>query len=345
MDPRITPTTIWSILDYFLRELASNKDKICEKSTINSPLYLKLIALVCKNEISDEVLELIKWKPYYPFILLSYYMLFHKRNLTIAGTIYHKLKEMYERYPFSFDTDEEYAFKVLDIVVKELEILSKMSQNKYKGKLYNKFYEIILKIKEIKYQTRNWSKLFKFIILSHLDPKNASQYIEEILNEKSYFDVIDEEIAEAYNLIETNRMSVTYEFLEKIARSVKENIDGKFKELNELDKEKKKIEKKLRLLERFTISVKNIKDLSNNISVVGSILSLIASYSISLFIGISEMLIIIIMLIIVFILGIPNIAFFIYYKPRLRKIDERINNWVEDYIFKDMYEAIWPNNK
>jgi hypothetical protein len=206
---------VWSILDCFLIDLAYSQD-ICrnKKHTSRPKLYKQLVALVCEGK--EDVLEIVFGKPYYPFILLSYYMLFHRRKLGVAEAIYRRLREAYENSPYTFDRSEECALKLLEKVIEDFTALSSQ-----RGRLRLK--ETAFKVENTKCFTAGWSEAFKAILVSRLNPEKSRELLENalrVIEAQRRLDV-DIEIVEAYNLIESRTDTAILVFLEETAKEVR----------------------------------------------------------------------------------------------------------------------------
>jgi hypothetical protein len=62
-----TSLTIWEAVDEFLKDMASGI--ACKKPRYpDSEYYMKLVNTACRG--TEDALELIRAKPYYPFIVL-----------------------------------------------------------------------------------------------------------------------------------------------------------------------------------------------------------------------------------------------------------------------------------
>jgi hypothetical protein len=197
---------VWGILDCFLIDLATQDICRNKKHTSRPKLYKQLVALVCEGK--EDVLEIGFGKPYYPFILLSYYMLFHRRKLGVAEAIYRRLREAYENRPYTFDRSEECAFKLLEKVIEDFTALSK------RGRLRLK--ETAFKVESTKC-TAGWSAAFKAILVSCLNPEKSRELLENalrVIEAQRRLDV-DIEIVEAYNLIGSRTDTAILVFLEE----------------------------------------------------------------------------------------------------------------------------------
>jgi hypothetical protein len=157
--------TFWEAVDEFLRDLA--KGDVCGKPRYpDNEYYRRLMSTVCEG--GEDALGIIRVKPYYPFILIAYYILFHRHNLDLAGKIHSKLREFHDKYPYTFTSDEECAFEMLGEVIHGLasgqsprEIARRLGED-YDGE-----------------RCPDWSVLFKLLLQSHLDPVNHEKYEAE----------------------------------------------------------------------------------------------------------------------------------------------------------------------
>jgi hypothetical protein len=346
----ISSATVWNILDHFLIDLANLGDDICKSPVLTKPLYMDLVKLVCEGK-KDALKLIAHGKPYYPFILTSYYTLFHRRNLAIAEAICNELVTVHEKYPYSFDNDEESALEMLKRIIEYFVSLGKQSVEECKGHLHHNLQIIASEIEKIVCPERGWSKLFKKMLLSHLIPEESMNYLENISKEISSFRgfVIEEEIAEAFNLIESNETPTIYIFLEKVSSNIKKNIIENFSKLSELIKRKEELKVKInkstlcknKFFQDFVKSLRNI---------LTTITILLAIPFIGIFvIGVNAINITNIISIFV---GLPidvviSAIFYNCYRLQrnLDKINEEIDNFVESCMLRDIYEIIWPSSK
>ena len=220
-------TTIWNILDRFLIDLATSQDKICsEAPSLSKPLYQDLVDLVCKG--NTRILDDIDFgKPYYPFILIAYYILFHRHNPETAIAVYKKLEEAYKKHPYTFDHDEECSLKALGEVIEE-----------YRGRLGTRLRENIYTIRKTKCYQEGWSSSFKELIISQLNPEEGRRILRETIDklDKSERIAIDEEVLEGYNLIVYDNPPPVIIFLRYISDSVYRALEDAFKELRNKEK-------------------------------------------------------------------------------------------------------------
>jgi hypothetical protein len=325
-------TTIWSILDGFLIDLATSQDKICsETPSLSKSLYQGLVDLVCKGD--TRVLDDIDFgKPYYPFILITYYILFHRRNLEAAVTVYKKLEEAYERHPYTFDPDEECSLKALGKVIEDFTTLKERPLKEYKGRLGTRLKETVLKIENIRCYQEGWSSAFKELIISRLNPEEGIHVLREtiakLINQKRM--VIDEEVLERYNLVVYDNPPPVIIFLRDISNAVYNILFNAFENLRDKENEKNNLERKVAGIQRF-ISLQKSDILHVLLAhlppiiiagVVYEITRNLVSWLLCLLITISYIL-------------------YLYYKWRLNKVKKEIKGFIEERILKEIYETIW----
>jgi hypothetical protein len=356
---RYSDTTIWNILDKFLIDLATIQDSVCSKSpSLSRPLYQGLVDLVCKGNTG--VLNSIDFgKPYYPFILITYYVLFHRHDLETAETVYEKLKEAYEKQPYTFTPDEECSLKVLGKVIEDFTVLRGQQLEKYKGRLNIELGNTESKIEKIKCHLGVWSNAFKMLIISHLNPEKAKENLMEIREmmesqSESLDTYIDDEIVEGYNLIIYRAPQPVLIFISKIAGSLYRRLLATFDTLKSKEIDKKFLEKelsdaeKIMTIQRFI--KKRVKDAPTILTIIlfdiiplaggGALGAMIYNY-INALLGLALILAIVIT-------GIIDIVLSTYYvlrKRKLLKINEEIEKFIEENILADIYKTIWPELK
>jgi hypothetical protein len=332
-------TTVWGILDSFLIDLASLQNKICSESPLSKPLYQKLADLVCKGD--TRVLNDIDFvKPYYPFILITYYILFHRHNLEVAEAVFKKLKKAYKEHPYTFDLDEKCSLKVLKEVIKNFTVLKKQPSKKYKGRLNTRLREIALNIENIECYPGGWGNAFKMLVISHLDPEKGMQILKEmptLLSIQSM--VIDEDVLEGYNLIVYEAPPSTLEFLRGVINAVYNTLFNAFENLRVKENEKNDLERKVDRIQRFTLLQKNVVSI---LRVLLTHLPLPAIVGVMMYYKIIGTLM---SWIVSLLTAIPYFLdlYYLYYKRRLDKVKKEIEGFIEERILKGIYETIWPN--
>jgi hypothetical protein len=206
-------TTIWNILDRFLIDLGASQDKICSEAPSSSKsLYQGLVELVCKG--NTRILDDIDFgKPYYPFILITYYILFHRHNLETVVAVYKKLEEDYKERPYAFDSDEDCSLKILEKVIEDFTIDARLR-------------ETVLRIKDIRCYQEGWGSAFKELVISRLDPEEGRRILRETMDklDKMERKTIDEEVLEGYNLIAYDKPPPAVRFLKHILRGSIQDI-------------------------------------------------------------------------------------------------------------------------
>jgi hypothetical protein len=339
-------TTIWNILDGFLIDLAASQDKICsEAPSLSKSLYQGLVDLVCKGD--TRVLDNIDFgKPYYPFILITYYILFHRHNLEAAVAVYRKLEEAYKKHPYTFDPDEECSLKALGKVIEDFTILKEQPLEEYKGKLGTRLRETILKIKDVRCYQEGWSSAFKELVISRLDPEEGIRILRETIDklDKSERIIIDEEVLEGYNLIVYGNPPPVVIFLKDISDSVYRAFEDAFKELRNKENELEALVRRINTIQKYRLLRKNMADIVNNIryillsiiplsSIVGGIVYILTTTVWSVLGAVALSIIL---------LESVLYAFARIYGKKAVKVKKEIETFVEERVLKEIYETIWP---
>ena len=192
------PNTIWSILDHFIVELGAKGDAICsEEPAIKKQLYIGLVNLVCRGDTS--VLGYFgAGGPYYHLILVAYYLLFHKKSST-GRHLLTKLRFAYNMHPFTFSDDERCMMGALIDVSNKRPVVFTESDSAL-------------------------CKAFKHLVMYHLT--NDARYIAEAEKEleeyeKMLNEPIEQEIRDAYNVIEHRYTSPLFLFLKHVVSRVR----------------------------------------------------------------------------------------------------------------------------
>jgi hypothetical protein len=349
--------TRWTILDYFIERLAEKGDEICNESEIKNKYYEKLQSLVCNG--NTEVLETIELGPYYHFILISYYALFHKKDFDLAYKIFQKIYRIYEEDKTLFDDDEERSLNYLRSIFEKLKTI-RNNCNMYKpGSGY--LITILKDIAEDLGQTKNtvkdaWSSLFKDLLTIHLNPDPANENeirtkisqikdtIQTLSDERS---LLTEEIIDGYNIFSGGLSMAPYYFIYYMAQKTEATLTTKFdkyKKYIQRYKSWKKCETRLKKIYDIITKVKDIigkndivKTIVASIIIISpSLLFIIHSvFPINLLSLLNEILITGLSLVILFIITTIVISKFI-----LRRIERQINSFIEIDILKDIYLSI-----
>jgi flagellin-specific chaperone FliS len=348
--------TLWEAVDEFLKDLT--KGDVCKNPSYpDDEYYRKLMSTVCEGR--DDVLELIRVKPYYLFILIAYYILFHKHNLDLAEKIYNKLREFYDKYPYTFTSDEECAFEMLKEVIREFETIRQSPKEEYKGRLSIRLREAARKL-DMDYgeeRCSGWSALFKLLLQLHLDPLNHEKYEAEFDKvEKSLQSLKDiyEEIEDAereddvnypdedinyYILLpleEIELSSPIYVFINNLFKNHRDNIRSKIPEKYELMVRRDVLEAHIHVLKILKDVGKYLPLLPSPSVIISSILSFIVSMIIPK-IPIYSRFVIFMVLFIGFIYSEIYLA--------IKYYNKRINEFVDEVLLKDVYDIIWPSSR
>jgi DNA repair exonuclease SbcCD ATPase subunit len=349
--------TRWSILDDFIERLAEKGDEICYESEIRNKYYEELRSLVCNG--NTEVLETIKLGPYYHFILISYYALFHKKDFDLAYKIFQKIHKIYEEDKTLFNDDEERSLNYLRLIFEKLKTI-RNNCNMYKpgsGYLITMLKDIAEDLKQTKNTVKDaWSTLFKDLLIIHLnpDPANKKEIRTKISQIKDTVETLSDErnlltreIIDGYNIFFGGLSIPPYYFIYYMAQKTENTLTKKFnkyKKYKQHYKNWKKLETRLKKISNMFTRAKDI--LSKN-KVVEIIITLIASsslfslfiihsvFSINLLSLLNEILILVftgLLLVILFIIIVIN--------KFLRRIERQINSFIEIEMLKDIYLSI-----
>jgi hypothetical protein len=193
-----TSLTIWEAVDEFLKDMASGTACTRPRYT-DSEYYMRLVNTACRG--TEDALELIDVKPYYPFILIAYYVLFHRHDLDLARKILGKLGEYYEKYPYTFTRDEKCAFEMLREVTHDFEVMRGTPREAYEdgGLLGTRLREVAHRLDLDFGDCGGWSALFRLLLQSHLDVGNRERYWAVFVEE---FGRMQRRLREVYEDIE-----------------------------------------------------------------------------------------------------------------------------------------------
>jgi hypothetical protein len=345
--------TRWSILDYFIERLAEKGDKICNESEIRNKYYEKLQNLVCNG--NTEVLETIELGPYYHFILISYYVLFHKKDFNLAYKIFQKIYKVYEENKSLFNDDEERSLDYLRTIFEKLKII-RNNCNMYKpgsGNLITMLKGIAEDLKQTKNTVKNaWSSLFKDLLTIHLNPDPAneneirtkiSQIKDTIQTLSDERNLLTKEIIDGYNIIFGGLSMPPYYFIYYMAQKTEKTLTKKFGKYKKHIQRYKSWKKREIRLKKISDIITKVKDIIGKNDIVKKLLITILP---SLFIIHSVFSINILLLIEILIIGLSFIMVILFIiiivinKWILRRIERQINSFVEKDIIKDIYLSI-----
>ena len=178
-------------------DFTAQLSKICDSNKSENDT---LINLVCKGNIRELYSHLNITKPFYPYILLSYYMLFYKGDLDLAKAIY---KRLLTDSPNAFDRDEKASIKIIGEVIESFDALRELDDHKSVLKYHLEF--LVAKLNKVDCVENGWSCFFKELVIAELEPDFDKRY-EKLSSIKKKYEikhtVIDEELIEGYNLFE-----------------------------------------------------------------------------------------------------------------------------------------------
>ncbi len=348
--------TRWTILDYFIERLAEKGDEICNESEIKNKYYEKLQSLVCNG--NTEVLETIEPGPYYHFILISYYALFHKKDFDLAYKIFQKIYKIYEEDKTLFDDDEERSLNYLRLIFEGLGKIRNICNMCKPGS--GCLMKMLNGIAEDLRQTKNtvkdaWSSLFKDLLTIHLNPdlineneirtklSHIKNTVETISDERS---LLTEEIIDGYNIFSGGLSVTPYYFIYYMAQKTEKTLTKKFDEYKKYIQRYKNWKKWETRLKKIYDIITKAKDIIGKNDIVKTILVpiiitiisplLFINYSISsinLLSLLNENFITGLLLVILPIIIVIS-------KFILRRIERQINSFIEIDILKDIYLSI-----
>lgn len=245
----IRPYTAWNLLDHVIVQLGKEGERICNNRISDDPFYNTLVDLVCKKGIKELPRQVIIAKPFYPYVLLTYYVLFHKGNLDLAKALYRRLSKIYRDNSNVFDRNEEASLKIIGEVIEFLDTLRELDKNIHKNILEYHLEVLITKLNKVDCaEDSGWSCLFRDLIISDLEP-NLERVCRKLRSIKGMYRAetvpIDEELIEGYNLFMTEEFSPIYTFLSSIAERELDSLKHVYEEAHKLEIEKRNIKEKL----------------------------------------------------------------------------------------------------
>jgi len=248
----IGPYTAWNLLDYFIAQLGTNGEEICKGRINDDPFYNTLVDLVCKENIRELPSHLNITKPFYPYILLSYYVLLHKDNLDLAKAIYKRLLNIYADNPSIFDRDEEISLKIIGEVIESFDTLRGLDNHKSVLKYHLEF--LVAKLSKVDCTEGGWSCFFKELVIADLELDLEKRY-EKLSTIKKKYEVkpalIDEELIEGYNLFMDEEFSPISMFLSGIAKIELDSLENLRQKISELEKKKEDVENRLEKIQKI----------------------------------------------------------------------------------------------
>jgi hypothetical protein len=342
--------TRWTILDYFIERLAEEGDEICNDNTIKYSDYRGLQSLVCNG--NTNVLETFKLGPNYHFILISYYILFHKKNFDLAYKIFQKIYETYEDDKILFNDDEERSLHYLKLVFEKLEEIRNYCSN-YKpgsGYLAIALKNIAIKLRKTKDAEKDtWSTLLKDLLIIHLDPSDENEFktmisrikrtIKKIREEE---EVLSGDIAKGYNIFSGELSMAPYYFIYYMFQKADTTLSKEFHEHKKYIESREFWKKVKNFFEKISGKFTKIEDIVSNdkvsrffFTISSAVFSALQIDYLGMMNEILKWLLIIIPLIWPITMSI-TIAIATY----IRYIEKKINSFIEKNILKDIYVSI-----
>ncbi len=344
----IKPYTTWNLLDYIIVQLGKEGNKICVNRISDDPFYNAVVDLICKKNIRELPRQIIIVKPFYPYILLTYYVLFNKGDLDLAKVIYKRLSEVYVDNSNLFDRNEEISLKIIGEVVEFFDTLRELDKNIHMNILEYHLEVLVGKLNKVEcIENNEWSCLFKNLIISDLEPNLERRYrrlrsVKEVYKVESI--PIDEELIEGYNLFMTEEFSPIYTFLSNIAERKIEDLEQLYEKVHKLEMEKNDIKEKLdkiihiqRMLRIYTEEAKSIFEKASTYwPIIGGLALGIITISYISYIGLSG-LIFTAMFLSIYLLKLIEVLI----KRKLKTVEERIN-YLKSSKVEKLAEIIWP---
>lgn len=245
----VRPYTAWNLLDYIIVQLGKEGERICDNRISEDSFYNAVVDLVCKEGIRELPRYVVIAKPFYPYILLTYYILLHRGNLDLAKALYRRLSKIYIDNSNIFDRNEEVSLKIIGEVIEFLDTLRELNKNIHKNILEYHLEVLIAKLNKVYCTEDNgWGCLLRDLIITDLEPNPERRYrklrsIKEMY--RAGFVPIDEELIEGYNLFMTEEFSSIYTFLSSITERELDNLKHVYEEIHKLEIEKRNIKEKL----------------------------------------------------------------------------------------------------
>jgi len=337
----IKPYTRWNLLDYVIMQLGVEGDRICTDDKVarvtDDQFYNALINLVCRHEVSS-LKDLVVEKPFYPYILLTYYILFFKGDYESAKALFTRILAAWRRYPRMFDEDEDASVRILEEVMKFFDALKEADVSKHR-ELLTHHLEILTKIlMKSQCVEGGWSCLFKSLILSHLDVnlEQPSKLQEDIAKTCASEFIIDEELIYGYNLFIDKLHEPICTFMQGVIRRRLEEVNTVRNKIQELEMKKEQYKKILLdplIRVQKIIRIEDIK----NMLILLSILSPFGVYIISRRIDLSLIPLI-----------IPAMKFasevFKYIIKRIEKKIERLKAYEIEKIARILWHSQEPHS-
>lgn len=255
--------------NYFIETLRDSLDSLIFQLSISDkiqlsdhPIYFYLYQLVYRSEITTSVDKLPS--PYYPYLIVTYHLLFINKNKDRAKQLFDKIKEEYTKTRgIRFSYDEEKMYGILNTLFERVTLLN------YSLEVCEELKKVIDSIKVDEY---SWAYFFKQLILVQLglnNIDNIEQKFEKYKN--SLIFPVDTEVAEHFNITSNEpQISRITDYLDKEFQRVKKSYENLNNEIANLEKEIQESKNKHKKIDNI------INWISNNNSTIFSLITLIS---------------------------------------------------------------------
>ncbi len=342
----VRPYTAWNLLDHVIVQLGKEGEKICNNRISDDPFYNALVDLVCKEGIRELPRHIVIAKPFYPYMLLTYYVLFHRGNLDLAKALYRRLSKIHMDNSSVFDRNEEVSLKIIGEVIELFDTLRGLDKDIHKNILEYHLEVLIAKLNKVNcVEGDGWSCLFRDLIISNLEPNLEHGYRKIRSIEKMCrvgFIPVDEELIEGYNLFMTEEFSPIYAFLLGIAERESDRLKHVYEEIHELEIKKNNVEEKINKIlnaqKKFHIYAEEAENVYKKAIVYWPLLGgLLLGAAATLYIGLQGVVLAI----------LPLSSYLLklaekYYKGKLNEIEKRIKH-LKSFRIESLARIIWSS--
>lgn len=240
----------------------------------NDSFYNALVDIVCGVNTIENARRLPVAKPYYHYILITYYLLFSKGDLDTAELLYQKIAKEYAERRGLFDDNEKIAAETM-IKVMERFLALRKARNAGEHKAAIKLHLEVLtnELEDIKCDEDSWGCIFKDLVIAELSPditlsiSKLERVVKVADRKRSSLELLDSEVIENYNIFVDTTLSPIYIFMHEIGKkelSKAEDIRTKIRGLKEKEEnlqnkleKTKNLEKKLRIYSEKTAQTLN----------------------------------------------------------------------------------------
>jgi hypothetical protein len=210
-----------SLLDRFVEALADLGDRVCEVSP-ESKYFEELQRLLCRGDVS----VVPRYAPYYHYVFVAFYALFHRGNVHLAEAVAKILMETHVKDEFA-DGYEVQAIRTLAITIQAVKTADCNRPEVFRAQL-----KTAAEIIRANVEADGWDILFRDLTAAYLNPAAGVNHIKKAIEEVLRDDDLPQEIVEAYNLFPSENMSAPplYFIYMMAERLEKEGYDpfGKF---------------------------------------------------------------------------------------------------------------------